>query len=96
MLGEDEKARIAARLVSFPRAQPLSLEKPKLPVITDETQLVDLVGPRSWMIFNILKLRGDFLLICPSKWDDDGEFGRLRRFVTNLKVVVKNCETRSL
>lgn len=67
-----------------------------MPVISDETQLVDLVGPRSWMLFNILSLRGDFLQLSPSQWDDDDEFAKLRRYVTNLKVVAKFCETWNL
>ena len=86
LLSDDEKARLAARLATFPREQPLSLEKPKLPVISDETELVDLVGPRSWMIFNILGLKGDFIFTCPTQWDGNEEFARIRRYVTNLKV----------
>ena len=92
LLSDDEKARLAARLVSFPRMQPLSLDKPKLPVICDDTLLADLVGSRSWLIFNILGLKGDFLFKCPSQWDEDEEFARLRRYVTSLKVKIRKPE----
>ena len=73
--------------MTFERINPLSLGKPKLPLIELETQLVDLIGSRSWAIFNILNISGSFLLKPAKEWDEDEEFIHYSRYVRNLKVV---------
>ena len=61
LLPQHKKSELAASLLTFPRAWLLSLEKPVLPTIQKETRLVDLIGPRSWLILNVLEMEGTFL-----------------------------------
>lgn len=72
-----------------PRARLLSLEKPHLPTIEKDTRLVDLVGPRSWLLFNVLQIEGTFLHKATSKWEEDEEFFKFSRYARNLKVNAK-------
>ena len=58
---EDEKSRIAARLLTIADPVDFPAEKPDFPDVLDTTQLVDLVGSNSWFIFHRLKLDSDWL-----------------------------------
>ena len=78
---------MAARLLTFERVQPLPLGKPKLPVLNRGTKLIDLIGSRSWAIFNILEICGSFLWKPTKDWDTDEEYIHYSRYVRNLKVV---------
>ena len=53
LLSLQEKELMAQKLLSFPipRLEDMSLGKPKLPTVDKDTQLVDLVGPNSWLVF---------------------------------------------
>ena len=70
-------------------ARLLSLEKPHLPTIEKETRLVDLVGPRSWLLFNVLQIEGTFLHKATGEWEEDEEFFKFSRYARNLKVNAK-------
>ena len=73
-------------VLTFPRARLLSLKKPHLPTIEKDTRLVDLVGPRSWLLFNVLQIEGTFLNKATSEWEEDEEFFKFSRYARNLKV----------
>ena len=51
-VSEDEKARIAARILTFPDSMPLG--PPKFQKINYTMQLADLIGPESYVLFTVL------------------------------------------
>ena len=40
----------------------------------------------SWLLFNVLELEGTFLHKSTSEWEEDEEFIKFIRYVSNLKV----------
>ena len=92
LLPQHKKNELAASLLTFPRARLLSLEKPVLPTIQKETRLVDLIGPRSWLILNVLEMEGTFLHKPPAEWEEDVEYEKFCHYARNLKVITESCQ----
>ena len=80
-LTDDEKSRIAAKLLTFPVPENLPLGKPEFPDILEKTQLCDLVGPHSWLLFISLKL-----------WSEDSDYLVAERFVRTVKTINDTAE----
>ena len=66
---------MAKNILQFPNDTELSdfLGKPKLPILHEDTELVDLIGPRSHTIFLITNT-GSFLTKSPNKWELEDDF----------------------
>ena len=62
-LEDDDKSRIAARLMSLPRPNKIKFGYPAFPKMSDKTELPDLVTSNSWQMFDILKLSPDWLAL---------------------------------
>ena len=89
---EDEKSRIAARLLSTQREETVWLGLPNFPVVTETTELWDLVTPASWKFFDILKSDPNWLTQNVSEWERSPDYRQLKSFVSTAKVVNDGCE----
>ena len=92
-LDEDQKSRIASRLLTFPKPEQFKAEKPKPPTKLDKTTTLEsLVGEKSWTMFHILGVKTDWLELDPSKWSEDINYCEARDWVRTAKVVNDSCE----
>ena len=91
-LEADEKSRIAARLLTFPVPSSLEPGKPVFPKIELSTQLVDLVGPKSWLLFNLLGVGHSWLEKDVSLWEEDDSFRLTEAFARSVKTVNDTAE----
>ena len=84
---EEEKAKIVDRLNTLPRDSVPSLGHPTFPVVTEDTELWDLVTPKSWQFFDIVKSDPVWLTQPVSEWDQDPDYMEIKDFVSTVKVV---------
>jgi hypothetical protein len=91
-LSDDEKSRIAARLLTFPVPDDIPTGKPEFPDILERTQLVDLVGPNSWFLFLKLKIGYGWLSKAVEHWSEDPDFASAEAFVRSVKVTNDTAE----
>ena len=70
----------------------MSLGLPNFPVVTETTELWDLVTPASWKFFDILKSDPNWLTQDVSEWESDPDYNQLKSFVSTAKVVNDGCE----
>ena len=67
-LDDDQKSRIASRLLTFPKPAIFQAEKPTPPILRDKnTSLEALDGEKSWTIFQVLGFTADWLELDSSK-----------------------------
>ena len=86
---EDEKKKMVAKLLSLPKDSVPSLGHPDFPVVTEDTQLWDLVTSKSWQFFDILRSDPVWLTQDVSEWDSDPDYCDLKAFVSTVKVSAK-------
>lgn len=56
-------------------------------VVTEDTELVDLVNERSWFIFRELQICGyEFLSAPVAEWEEDSQYRNMAKFMAELKV----------
>ena len=92
-LDDDQKSRIASRMLTYPKPDKFKAEKPKPPAQIDQTtSLVSLVGERSWTLFHVLNIQTSWLEEEPSRWSEDDNFCEARDWVRTAKVVNDSCE----
>lgn len=60
---------------------------PTFPNLTEQTNLSQLVGPNSWLLFRIFGQQGTWLKRTPQSWEENCEFNEMKTFVKNLKIV---------
>ena len=89
---EDEKSRMAARLLTLRREETVSLGLPDFPEVTQETELWDLVTPKTWQFFDIVKSDPMWLTKPVSDWESDTDYKQIKNFVSTVKVVNDGCE----
>ena len=94
-LEDDDKSRIAARLMSLPRPDKIKFGYPAFPKLSDKTELWDLVTSDSWQMFDILQMSPDWLALPPAEWDTDPDYIEFRNFVKTLKVT-NDCAERGV
>ena len=94
-LEEDDKSRIAVRLLTLPKSKEMNTGLPTYPKLSDKTELRDLVTSESWELFNILKLSADWLALPPAQWDTDPDYIKFRKFVRTVKVT-NDCAERGV
>ena len=84
---------IAAKLLNREDQNTLRPMKPKLPdvaTLSKDTNLAELTGSRSYLLFDLLSSSSsdlEWMKNPSSEWDKFPEFQRFSSFVTNLKVV---------
>ena len=67
LVSEDEKSAMTAKLLSLPRPNDIQYGLPTFPVLSMATQLRDLVTPKSWEFFNIVKVSTDWMALLPAQ-----------------------------
>ena len=85
-LSNDQKSRVAARILSYDTPESVTLGKPTFQELQEKTELHDLVGPKSYALFSILGLDYDWLRQKPEDWDNCPEYLEMREFVRTVKV----------
>ena len=80
-LEDDDKSRIAVRLLKLPKSKEMHQGLPTFPKFSVKTELLDLVTSESWELFDILKLSADWLALPPAQCDTDPGYIEFRKFV---------------
>ena len=83
---------MAARLLSLKREESVSLGLPDFPEVTAGTELWDLVTPKSWQFFDIVKSDPIWLTQSVSEWESSPDYKKVKAFVSTVKVVNDGCE----
>ena len=91
----DEKSQITAKILTFSPPDLSDLGKPRFPEVKPDTQLVDLIGSKSHLFFNILEIDPNWLSKNPDSWNDETEYKRAELFVRNVKTV-NDCAERGV
>ena len=86
-LTDDEKSRMAARIITFSPPAEFPLGKPQFQELTRKTELWDLCGPNSYMLFNILGTDSDWLHLSPEEWKESSQYREMEEYVRTVKVV---------
>ena len=88
-LNSDERCAMAAKLYQFPNTGNIQPEKPVFPVdlMVDNPRLDSFVGPKSWLLFNMLNAGGAWLQLEVDQWNSDVEYARMKNCLEDLKVV---------
>ena len=89
---EDEKVKIVDRLLTLPKDDIPSLGHPDFPVVTEESEIWDLITPKSWQFFDIVKSDPVWLTQPISEWESDPDYCEIKQFVSSVKVVNDSCE----
>ena len=79
-------------MLILPKDDIASLGHPDFPVVTEDTELWDLVTPKSWHFFDIVKSDPVWLRQPISEWESDPDYCEIKQFVSTVKVVNDNCE----
>ena len=87
----DEKSRLAARILTFEdqkeTLERAKLEKPNLKItVSSTTTLCDLVGPKSFLFWDIMMLGYEWLRLDPGLWEESDDYNELRDYVRTVKV----------
>ena len=85
-VSEDEKARIAARILTNPFPDSMPLGPPKFQKIDHNMQLADLIGQESYVLFTVLGTDSDWLQLPPSQWQESEDYKEMEEFVRHVKV----------
>ena len=110
-LSTDEKSRLAARLLTFEENKPVNwreeqelesnqekyqLGKPILDIeLKKETELVDLLGNNSFLLWDILNLNWQWLKQSPEEWDQSASYLEMKEYVCTVKVT-NDCAERGV
>ena len=86
-LESEVKERMAAALLQMRRPARFRPGKPAFPVLTQNRQLHELLGSRSWLLFDLLHCEGDWLYLPPDQWVENPEYIYMSSIVTNIAVV---------
>ena len=87
---EDTLAALAAAMMAAMPDEdtpPVEPGKPSFPVLKKEMQLKDFVGDQSWVFFNRIGDKGDWLVKAPSDWPSDPTFVSTKEIVDALHGV---------
>ena len=60
--------------------------------MTEGTELWDLVTPKSWQFFDIVKSDPIWLTQSVSEWESSPDYKKVKAFVSTVKVVNDGCE----
>ena len=107
----DDKSRLAARLLTFEERKPIywreeqglepnqeayQLGKPILDIeLSRETELVDLLGNNSFLLWDILDLDWEWLRQTPEEWDKSASYMEMKEDVSTVKVT-NDCAERGV
>ena len=91
---QEVKKKMLDRLVQYGVPDKFKTGKPKLPVISESTELWELVGPESWLLLKIAEVPDDEVEL----WRKEKAFKSLnlfKKFVKNL-TCVNDCAEKNI
>ena len=95
-VSEDQKSRMASRLLTLDRKESPTLGVPKFPVLTAETELCDLITEESWDFFDVVNSDPlPWLTKRVCEWESYADYNKVKTFVSTVKVV-NNCAERAV
>ena len=94
-LEDDDKSRIAVRLLQLPKPKEMKKGLPTFPELSEKTELRDLVTSESWELFDIMKMSPDWLALPPAEWDSNSDYVEFRKCVRQMKVT-NDCAERGV
>ena len=87
---------ISQTLLHFPKPLAFQTGKPVFPVQllvgNVDVRLANFAGPKSWLIFFLLKANGAWLNDHPSTWLNDEEYLRMKNVISTISVVNYTAE----
>lgn len=90
---------MAKKLFSTNRPTTFPVTKPKFPLITPTNipQLIDFIGPNSWLLFSLLNLNRsqEWLQLPPEYWELISDYRTARDFVRSVEVT-NDCAERGI
>jgi hypothetical protein len=84
------RAALARKLFETPRPSVFSPAKPGFPSIDGDECILSFIGPRSWLIFHLLKMsreQVDWMQLPVEYWDRMTYYRQVESFVNNLPVI---------
>ena len=95
-VSEDQKSRMASRLLTLDRKESPTLGVPKFPVLTAETELCDLITEESWDFFDVVNSDPlPWLTKRVCEWESYADYNKVKTFVSTVKVV-NDCAERAV
>ena len=91
----DMKSHMAAKLLTIVQPEQIKIGKPTFPEIKSSTKLIDLLGPKSYLLFKLLGVEPNWLNKNPKDWDEDEEYKKMQEFVRTVKTV-NDCAERGV
>ena len=89
---EEEKSKMAEKLLSLEKDTVPSLGLPEFPEVTESSELCDFVTSKSWQFFDIVNSDPTWLTKRVSEWKFDEDYNQVKYFVSTVKVVNDSCE----
>ena len=89
-LSVEKKESLAKKLVKYlPQTENpvFEIQRSTFPVIDPNTELEDLVGDRSFLLFSLLQVGYSWLFQPAAEWDDSLDYSRAESFVRTAKTV---------
>ena len=77
---------MAARIITFSPPAEFPLGKPQFQELTRKTELWDLCGPNSYMLFAILGTDSDWLHLSPNEWNNNDQYKEMEEYMRTVKV----------
>ena len=92
-VSEDQKSRMACRLLTLDRKESPILGVPKFPVLSADTELCDLITEESWDFFDVVNSDPlPWLTKRVSEWESHADYNKVKAFVSTVKVVNDSAE----
>ena len=95
-LGYDCRSDIATTLLSYPKPPFFPTGKPTFPdkdMLSNDPEIKSFIGPRSWLLFDLLRMEDPRWLHLPAKeWESDEQFVQMNRIVKDLSAVNDTAE----
>ena len=88
----DDKYHMAAHILTFSPPDDYGLGKPDFQELSEETSLVDLLGPKSFLLFKLLEIQPTFFQENPEHWNDFEEYQTALNFVRIVKITNDTAE----
>ena len=92
-LSDDIRDDLANKIVETKNCDIIEAAKPVLPIIVSGSQLIDFVGPRSQLIFQLLNIDVDFLT--RPNWRESSELLDMKRALKSLSAT-NDCSERGI
>ena len=91
----DTKSHVAAKLLTIVQPEQIKIGKPTFPEIKSSTKLIDLLGPKIYLLFKLLGVEPNWLKKSPKDGDDDEEYKKMQEFMRTVKTV-NDCAERGV